>query len=77
MENNENDGHKHEPEDVKFLDLFNPNSPRSNEDEIKARLDICNQCPYLGKKLKRCGLCGCFMSLKTTLLEAKCPIDKW
>jgi hypothetical protein len=72
MENKEN-----EPEDVKFLDLFNPNSPRSDEELIKSRLDICNQCPYLGKKLKRCGLCGCFMSLKTTLLEAKCPIDKW
>jgi len=63
--------------DVKFLDLFNPNSPRSDEDLIKFRLDICNECPFLGKRTKRCGQCGCFMTLKTTLLQATCPLGKW
>ena len=60
MENNENDGHKHEPEDVKFLDLFNPNSPRSDEDLIKDRLEICNACRiYAAKKnSNHCVSCG-------------------
>ena len=80
MENTENDGHEHQPEehkDVKFLDLFNPNQPRSDEDLMKERLDICNQCEFLRKGSQRCKLCGCFMTLKTTLKQAKCPIGKW
>ena len=78
MENTENDGHEHEPDrDVKFLDLFNPNAPRSDEDIIKERLEICNACEWLRKGSQRCRKCGCFMTLKTTLKQAKCPIGKW
>tara|TARA_Y100000004_G_scaffold107233_1_gene120357 strand:- start:406 stop:696 length:291 start_codon:yes stop_codon:yes gene_type:complete len=35
---------------------------------------ICQECPYGGK---RCDLCGCFVKTKTSLLNSKCPIDKW
>lgn len=63
--------------DVKFTDLFDPRQPRS-DDEIKAeRLAICNECPFLNKQFVKCTKCGCFMKLKTTLLEAKCPVGKW
>ena len=64
-------------DDVKFLDLFNPNQPRSDKGDIEARLAICNECPYLNKRLMKCKQCGCFMHLKTTLHAAKCPIGKW
>ena len=38
------------------------------------RLRICLECPFGGK---RCDLCGCFVNTKTSLLNSKCPIDKW
>ncbi len=64
-------------DDVKFIDLFNPNQPRSEEELRKYRMSICSKCPFFAKKGKRCTRCGCFMMLKTTLKEAKCPEGKW
>jgi hypothetical protein len=63
--------------DVEFLDLFDPRQPRSEKELIEYRLDICKQCPWLDKRLVKCRKCGCFMKLKSTLRQAKCPIDKW
>lgn len=63
--------------DVKFLDLFDPRSPRSDKDLIEQRLSICNQCEWLDKRLTKCRQCGCFMHLKSTLKQAKCPLEKW
>ena len=63
--------------DVKFIDLFDPSQPRSDKDLIDSRLAICNECPWLHKKLMKCRQCGCFMKLKTTLKQAECPIGKW
>ena len=77
MENKENDGHEHESEDVKFLDLFKRDSERSDAELIEDRLAICNQCEWLRKTSQRCRKCGCFMTLKTTLKQAKCPLGKW
>lgn len=64
-------------DDVKFTDLFNPEKPRSDQEEVEARLAICNTCPELRKKTMQCRKCGCFMKLKTTLKQAKCPLGKW
>jgi hypothetical protein len=63
--------------DVEFSDLFDPNQPRSDQDLIEYRLEICNSCPAFRKYTKRCSKCGCFMSLKSTLKQAKCPVGKW
>ena len=63
--------------DVNFFDLFDPKQPRSDQEEIESRLDICKACPSFKKNTQRCGKCGCFMSLKATLLQAKCPLGKW
>lgn len=63
--------------DVKFSDLFDPNQPRSNKELIEYRLNICNSCEFINKRLMKCKKCGCFMKLKSTLNEAKCPIGKW
>ena len=64
-------------DDVKFLDLFDPRQPRS-EEELKAdRLAICAECPFFIKRSKRCSKCGCYMKLKTSLEQAKCPVGKW
>lgn len=63
--------------DVEFFDLFDPKQPRSDKELVEYRLDICKQCPWLDKRTVRCRKCGCFMTLKSTLKQAKCPIDKW
>lgn len=63
--------------DVRFTDLFNPNQPRSDRELIESRLEICNSCEWFKKNLQKCRKCGCFMSLKTTLKQATCPIGKW
>jgi hypothetical protein len=64
-------------DDVKFSDLFDPSQPRSDKELIEHRLAICNECPYFNKTLAKCKKCGCFMKLKSTLRQAKCPIGKW
>lgn len=63
--------------DVEFKDLFDPKKPRSDKELIEYRLSICNECPLFSKRFNKCTKCGCFMNLKTTLRQAKCPIGKW
>ena len=41
---------------------------------LKERKRICETCPHGGK---RCDMCGCFIQTKITLLNSKCPINKW
>jgi hypothetical protein len=64
-------------DDVTVFDLFDPTQPRSSEEIKHARLAVCNTCEFFLKGSKRCKLCGCFMSLKTTLELAKCPMGYW
>ena len=63
--------------DVVFTDLFNPGEERSDKELIEYRLEICNNCEWLDKRLTRCRQCGCFMKLKSTLRRAECPLHKW
>lgn len=63
--------------DVKVWDLLNPLQPRSDSSLIESRLDICRECDRFESKLGRCMECGCIMRLKTTLVEASCPLGKW
>ena len=63
--------------DVEFLDLFDPNQQKADRELVESRLAICNTCPWFSKNLKRCRKCGCFMKLKTTLIQAKCPEGHW
>lgn len=45
-------------------------------DVARQRLDICESCEFFSK-LRACKKCGCFMDVKTTLVNAECPIGKW
>jgi hypothetical protein len=49
----------------------------TDEETAKARMDICETCPSLLKLTHQCKECGCFMKLKTKLIEAVCPLGKW
>ena len=64
-------------DDVRPWDLFNASQPKSEEEIVKSRLEICKTCEYFRPKTETCKKCGCFMKLKTKLLNAKCPIGKW
>lgn len=64
-------------EDVRPWDLLNPNSPRSSDELSEYRLKICNTCEWFRHNTKTCRKCGCFMKLKTSLENARCPIGKW
>lgn len=62
---------------VKPWDMLNPNEPRSEQEIIDARLEICKVCEFYRARTNQCRKCGCFMKLKTKLEHAKCPIGKW
>jgi uncharacterized paraquat-inducible protein A len=63
--------------DVNFFDLFNPNQPRSDNDVQSERLAICETCEFFRHTSQTCKKCGCFMKLKVTLDNARCPMHKW
>lgn len=58
-------------------DLFNKNIGRVTEEEQKVRMSICKACPFLIKPTQTCMKCGCFMTEKTKLPNAECPLHKW
>jgi hypothetical protein len=59
------------------LDLLNPRTNRVSDEVAKSRLDICISCPELIQLTKQCKKCGCFMSAKTKIEAARCPIGNW
>ena len=58
--------------------LFNYTIGKNKELSFN-RLKYCNRCEYLEviDNQKICGLCGCFINLKTSVKEEKCPSNKW
>lgn len=62
---------------VRPWDMLNPNAGKVSDEIQQERMAICEQCPFLMKISKTCRKCGCFMTAKTTLSAAFCPIDKW
>ena len=47
------------------------------EDISQERFSICKSCPELIKLTTQCKKCGCFMTAKTKLKKASCPLGKW
>lgn len=58
-------------------DLFNKNIGRVETDIAQERMSICNGCEFLIQATKTCKECGCFMTAKTKLPNASCPVGKW
>jgi hypothetical protein len=63
--------------DTRPWDIVDPNTKYVDESISKKRLDICLSCPELFQLTKQCKKCGCFMSMKTKLENAECPLGKW
>jgi hypothetical protein len=43
----------------------------------KHRMGLCEVCDRFSKESKTCEICQCYMPLKTTMANMKCPIDLW
>lgn len=57
-------------------DLWNKNLGRVQDVIAAERYAICKECPML-LPTGNCKECGCFMSAKTKLPNAECPLHKW
>jgi len=57
-------------------DLLDSNK-LAEEDVAKERLEIRKQCPELIQLTTTCKKCGCFMTGKTKIQGATCPLGKW
>jgi hypothetical protein len=57
-------------------DFFKPGVHHATEKQQAERMAICNACDELSMA-KTCGICHCFMPMKTRLAHAECPIGKW
>ena len=62
---------------VKPWDFLNPNTEYVDEETSQERYSICKGCPEFINLSKQCKKCGCFMSAKTKLAAATCPIGRW
>lgn len=58
-------------------DLLDPNKYVEDENLGKERFEICKSCPELIKLTGNCKKCGCFMTAKTKIQGATCPLGKW
>lgn len=55
-----------------FLD--NVKLPENLREE---RLTLCKNCEFFFEPTTTCSKCGCFMTLKTYMPFASCPVGKW
>lgn len=53
------------------------NSIEKTKQRKKQRLEICKNCEFFNKITTQCNQCGCIMSIKSLLPDAKCPKGKW
>ena len=52
--------------------------PAGAEKELAAeRIKMCEDCEFFAPMTRQCRRCMCFMDLKTKMLNARCPLDKW
>jgi hypothetical protein len=57
--------------------------PKSTQDQINCRLQICLTCEMYDDKNQQCLVCGCNISDKKRFLnklawaDQKCPLGKW
>jgi hypothetical protein len=46
-------------------------------DVSAARIKICESCPEFVPYNRTCGICSCYMDLKTKIAASECPLKKW
>jgi Family of unknown function (DUF6171) len=48
-----------------------------SDEESLGRKAICQACEFFERGTRRCGKCGCFVSLKVQFKAASCPMGHW
>jgi uncharacterized paraquat-inducible protein A len=57
--------------------------PKSTQEEINKRFDVCQKCDMFDNKGSQCLVCGCNLSTKKVFLnklawsDQHCPLKKW
>ena len=57
--------------------------PKSTQDQIDKRFDVCQKCEMFDNRSSQCLVCGCNLSRKKVFLnklawsDQKCPLNKW
>jgi len=59
------------------MDIVNPTTEWVDDTLFNERYSICKACPELIKLTKQCKKCGCFMTVKSKMKLASCPLGKW
>jgi hypothetical protein len=62
---------------VSPLDILNPNTEWVDDNLYNERYSLCLSCPELINLTKQCKKCGCFMTVKSKMKIATCPLGKW
>lgn len=68
---------KNPGDSVRPWDMVNPKIGRVLQEVRDERFNMCLSCEHLIQATKTCKKCGCFMTAKTWLPHASCPIHKW
>jgi len=74
MSNNQSEENS---KNVKPWDILKKDTEYASEEVANFRYNTCLSCPELIKLTKQCKQCGCFMTIKTKLQAATCPLEKW
>lgn len=63
--------------DVRPWDFLDINTEYVSKEVSESRLALCRACPELIQLTTTCKKCGCFMTAKSKLAKAACPLEKW
>ena len=58
-------------------DVLTGNVEYASDEQAKARMDICRQCPHMLQVMRVCQSCGCFLPAKVKFAMSSCPKEKW
>jgi hypothetical protein len=58
-------------------DVLTGNVEYASDEQAKARMDICRQCPHMQQVMRVCQSCGCFLPAKVKFAMSSCPKEKW
>jgi len=65
------------PKPVRPWDMLKTSTEMASDELQEKRYSICKSCPKFINSTSQCRECGCFMAMKTSLLQATCPLNKW
>jgi hypothetical protein len=56
-----------------IIDTLQGNADKVSKEVKDTRLKICLSCPNSTKISRQCGICGCFLDMKTLYTKSECP----